>query len=143
MAGIIFNVGDNRKTRNERGFKYKDLSMPIKRDTNNYDLRSNIDVDAIRGAFKNIFDWNPGERILNPAFGNPILEFMYEPINNDTARRLSRAINTAIESWEPRVEVLNTRITPEEDRNEYYIEIEYQIKAIDLDPITYPMVLSR
>lgn len=143
MAAIIFNVGDNLKTRNENGFKYKDIAIPIKREKNNYDLKANIDVDAINGAFKNIFDWNPGERIINPEFGNPILEFMYEPINSDTANRIGNAINSAIEKWEPRVEIVKTQITPNEDANEYYIEINYTIKALNLDPITYPMVLSR
>ena len=143
MAAIILNVGDNRQVRNELGFKYKDLAMPIKRDINNYDFKANIDVDAIRGSFRNIFDWNPGERIINPTFGNPILEFIYEPINDNTASRIGNAINSAIERWEPRVEIISTIINPDEDANSYHIEIQYNIKTIELNPQVYTMVLSR
>jgi phage baseplate assembly protein W len=143
MASINFNAGYNFNKRDELGFKYKDISVPISRDPNNYDLAANFDLQAIKQSLRNIFDWSPGERILNPEFGNPLLEFMYEPINAETAQRIASSLRRSIGLWEPRVRIENLKILPKPDDNEYYIELTYSIPSLKITAQLYPMILSN
>ena len=142
MGSIVFNAGFALE-QTDKGFKYKDVQVPIRKEPSNFDLRSNFDLDAVRKSFENIFMWNKGERILNPEFGNPFNEYQYEPITPETAKNIGIALKNAVELWEPRVTVDSITVSPDEDRNEYHVEMVYTIPSIDITPETYSFVLTN
>lgn len=61
-----------------------------------------IDVEAVKNAVKNIFTFLPGERVLEPGFGNKLYELLYSPINKFTKEQIALEIKSAFSMWEPR-----------------------------------------
>jgi len=47
----------------------------------------------------------PGERAMRPEFGCPIHEFVFDTIDAETVGKMDTAIRTALDRWEPRIEV--------------------------------------
>lgn len=60
------------------------------------------DVDAVKGAVKNIFTWIPGERILIPDFGNTIRKYLYEGITEINSEQIVNECQMLMTKWEPR-----------------------------------------
>lgn len=64
-----------------------------------------LDVDAVKGAVKNIFSWIPGERILEPEFGNTIHRYLYEGITKYNAEQIVNECKMLLARWEPRAAI--------------------------------------
>lgn len=142
MGSIIFNAGFALE-KTDKGYKYKDIFMPIKKDSNDRDLDQSLDLDAIRNGIQNLFNWHPGERVLLPEFGIDLKRWLYEPINEITAKNITLSIKNAFELWEPRVKILNVTVTPLPDDNQYNVEISYDIPALVTKTLGFNTLLSR
>lgn len=142
MGSVNFNVGFLEQKIDRKGYKFKDFDIPVGINNNNYDIKALKDLNCIKNSIDNIFHWFRGERILNPLFGNPILEFIYEPINDDTSRKIGVAIKNAIESWDYRIIIQNMSVIPNEDQNQYNIEIVYDVPIMDLREVNYSKTVT-
>lgn len=129
MGSLLLNLQLERKDISKTWvFKDMDTAMTInntKRDVN--DAR---DIDAIENSIYNMFLFTRGERIINPEFGNSLYIYLYEPINNITAKRIGQGIADMFERWEPRILIHEIIVIPYEDENTYVVEIEYSIPTI-------------
>jgi phage baseplate assembly protein W len=141
MGSIVFNAGFNQELRDENGFKFKDLDVPVKIDEVNFDLKPLIDLNSIRNSIRAIFSWRKGERVLNPEFGNPLYEYIGEPMNEETSKNIGNALITALNKWEPRVSVIKIQVDANEDQNEYRITLTYSVPSMDIEPQTYSNVV--
>jgi len=141
MGSITFNAAFAQEESKSKNWRFKDIDIPIVKDSANFDLQANFDLDAIRNSLRNIFNWRKGERILNPEFGNPLNDYMYEPITDETARSIGASIKNAINTWEPRVRIVSVNVFPDEDSNEYYVEIEVNVPTLNINSITYNYIL--
>src|SRR4051794_19771848 len=47
----------------------------------------------------------PGERPMRPDFGSTVLDHVFAPADATTAGRLAHAVRTALERWEPRIDL--------------------------------------
>lgn len=66
---------------------------------------------AIREALWNILLTRPGDRLMRPAFGAGIENFIHQP-NNETTRSLMQSVITkAVQSLEPRIELDAVEVT--------------------------------
>lgn len=137
MGSVNFNVGFNDNVRDDLGFKSKDIDIPVKLNDNNYDIAQLTDTDSILNGINNIFHWYKGERILNPEFGNPLLEYVYEPINERTSKNIAVAMKNAIELWEPRVSLDMVQVTPNPDTQEYHVVVKYSVPILDTYNLEY------
>jgi phage baseplate assembly protein W len=142
MASITFDLNPTAFTP-EHTLKYKDIQAPIMKSNANFDISVLGNESAVLNSLANIFTWKRGQRILNQEFGNPILPFVYEPITDITANKLSAAIKSAIGRWEPRVSVDNITIFPDADANEYRISITYSIPSLDQDQLNFDLNINR
>ncbi len=72
----------------------------------------------------------PGERPMRPEFGCGVHDFVFDRIDADTVGRMEHAVRTALDRWEPRIEVLDIRFDFDRaERGELFIEILYQLRA--------------
>jgi phage baseplate assembly protein W len=143
MGSYNYNIALGGEQLEARDFTFKDIRVPIRKDASNYDLVELLDLDAIKQSIRNIIDWTPGERILNPEFGNQLWQYMYEPINSDTAGRIANSLMVSIETWEPRVSIQSLSVIPKEDNNEYYVTLIYEIPSLGITGVEYPAILSN
>jgi len=76
----------------------------------------------------------PGERPMRPEFGCRISEHVFAPANATTAGQLAYDVRTALERWEPRIDVDDVDVTFDAvDSGVLYIDITYRIRGTN-DP---------
>jgi phage baseplate assembly protein W len=85
------------------------------------------DVDQ---AIQLILATAPGERPMRPEFGCGVHDFVFDTIDAGTVARMETAIRSALDRWEPRVEVTDVRFDLEgADHGELLIHITYRVRA--------------
>jgi len=108
----------SNKFLNDPGTQYKDVNV-------DYDIR------AIENSIKNIFNTKPGEKILNPAFGLDLGQFLFEPISEETAREIGNTILEQLPLYEPRVTLNSIDIIGRENENEYIVTMSITIPELN------------
>ena len=86
--------------------------------------------DDIEQALGLILGTAPGERPMRPEFGCGVHDFVFDTIDAETIGRMETEIRSALDRWEPRIEV--ERIDFELDnseRGELIITIGYRVRA--------------
>ena len=84
-------------------YTYADISMEADvLPRNKMRFAKKLDVNAVKGAVKNVFTWIPGERILIPEFGNTIRKYLYEGITDLNSDQIVSECQMLMTKWEPR-----------------------------------------
>lgn len=153
MANKIITVGGNKfeKPQKDPGATYLDISMksiPWRNVSGHqtWKVEKLTDTMAVRNAVHNIFSWIPGQRILNPDFGNKVREYLYEGMTNFTSEQVIAEIKKAIELWEPRVEIddiTRSDTIEENEQNEVDIVVVYHVKGLPANKYSEPIVFGR
>jgi hypothetical protein len=106
------------------------------------DIVGRSDVDAINGSVINIIKTQKGERVFQSEFGSTIYHSLFEPMITETRVILTAAIEEAIRTYEPRVELQGVEVVAEPDRNGYTVTIVY-IPVNSGSPVTLDFFLNR
>jgi phage baseplate assembly protein W len=120
---------------------YKDLSMSFKSNPLNDDLIGLKDQSAIARSIRNIVYTLPGEKFFDSDFGSEVSATLFENLDDVSAITIRDEIEYSINTYEPRVELLNVDSLPNYDNNEYNVVITYQIKGSDTPPQDLEFVL--
>lgn len=97
---------------------------------------SNINEEAVKASLNNLFSFIPGQRILDPNYGNSLYQFLYEEINTYTADKIGKTLRSLIAKYEPRISITDIEIVPETDDSSYYIVLKYRINGLGTDSST-------
>ena len=83
-----------------------------------------------------------GERVYRPSFGCRLSELVFEPLNIQTLMLIRLYVQEAIETWEPRIDLVDVRTDPDPVRGKVDIEIIYQPKdSPNSRSMVYPFYL--
>jgi phage baseplate assembly protein W len=86
----------------------------------------------------------PGERVMRPDFGCGIHNLVFGLSNDTTAGLIAYEVRQALLRWEPRVDVLDVRVTPDDTGQQLLVDIDYQIRAANSRyNLVYPFYLER
>jgi len=107
----------------------------------NDDLIALKNTTAIARSIRNIVFTRPGEKFFEPNFGSKITESLFENIDEVSALAIRDEIDFSIREFEPRVEVVRVRVTPDFENNEMNATIVYRIVGIDIPPQQLDFVL--
>ena len=107
----------------------------------NDDLIGLKNTSAIARSLRNIVFTRPGEKFFNPDFGSRISESLFENVDEVSALAIQDEIKSSIINFEPRVNLLNTKVIPNHQLNEMNVTIEYEIVGIDIPPQQLDFVL--
>jgi len=143
MAAVIFDLSLGEKTIH-REWSFKDLkTSDFSTDTKNRNIKVALDVEAVQNSINNMFLFTKGERIIQPNYGNSLYEYLYEPVNELTAKKLGQAILSMFELWEPRVTIDNILIDPQPDDNTFYVEVSYTIPSLGNETLKFDTALNQ
>lgn len=84
--------------------------------------------EDIRQSLHILFTTLPGERIAHPLYGCDLLQFVFKPINNSLITDMKTTIETAIELYETRINLLLVDVRVNDEVNHRIdIEIFYEL----------------
>lgn len=110
---------------------FKDVSATFKINPINNDIIVIKNVNAIARSIRNLVFTVPGEKPFEPTIGSRVSQLLFENLDTLTASAIKSEIENTINSFEPRVNLLNVIVTPNFDDNEFNCNIEYEIIGID------------
>lgn len=84
----------------------------------------------IQEAIRLILATAPGERPMRPEFGCRVHDHVFAPVNTATAGAIAHDVRTALELWEPRIDLLDVQVSFDRaDAGTLYIDIHYSIRG--------------
>jgi len=102
------------------------------------DARGRIELahqeQDVEEAIRIILLTQKGERVMRPEFGSDLHRLVFAPNDAATAGLARRYVQEALARWEPRIEVMEVKAGPDDERPERLrIEIDYRILAINAE----------
>lgn len=153
MSIIITSVEDTSDSEDSRKYKYKDIYFGLSENvlpedsayygkTTSTDLQASYDEGAIMNSLTNLFNTVPGQKVLNPAYGVNLTQWLFEPLNEFTAREIGEAILSGIERFEPRVNLTHIDVVADYTKDQYIIQLAIQIPSLNITR-TYSSALMQ
>ena len=110
---------------------FKDISMAFQVNPLTSDLITIKNQTAIARSLRNLVLTSPGERFFNNSLGSRVNELLFENMDDLTASDIKSEIENTIENFEPRVNLLETRVSANPDSYEFDVVITYEIVGIE------------
>lgn len=114
---------------------HRDLDLSLKIHPIRKDIIPLKDDAAIKNAIKNLLITNFYERPFADDLGANLRGLLFEPAGIITNIELRSNIRDVIEKYEPRVSVTSIDITDNIPRNEYLIEVFFNIKGFNVEQV--------
>tara|TARA_B100001123_G_C14511813_1_gene710652 strand:+ start:22 stop:414 length:393 start_codon:yes stop_codon:yes gene_type:complete len=124
------------------GKQYVDFDMDFTVHPSHGDLSTVKKSTAINRSIQNLLSTKINERLFQPNTDNGIEILLFENFNKLTTSRLEQAIAKTIEKYEPRAQVLNITVKPDEEENAYLVSITY-MPDNDVREANLEMTLER
>jgi phage baseplate assembly protein W len=101
--------------------------------------------ERISDAIWVIIKTSLGERVMRPAFGAGVNDFVFQSNSSLIRTQLVASIKQALLKWEPRITLTQVSASPvPEEPSQVLVSIEYTIKATnELFNVVYPFYLSE
>ena len=88
------------------------------------------DEGDVKQAIALILSTAPGERTMRPDFGCGVHDYVFDAIDAATAARMEDEIRSALDRWEPRIDVVDVAFDlAAVDDGVVQIEIGYRLRA--------------
>tara|TARA_R100000278_G_scaffold92660_1_gene70673 strand:+ start:201 stop:599 length:399 start_codon:yes stop_codon:yes gene_type:complete len=128
------------KTRISRSFK--DISLSFKPHPVTKDLTVIKNADAIKRSVRNLVETIPRERFFNPVLGTDIRSSLFDFCDFGTASTIQNQIEITIDNFEPRIENLDVEVLPRPDRNEFEVNIFFDIVGQQFPTQAFQFILE-
>jgi len=91
------------------------------------DINMVVDVQAVKRSIRNLVLLNHYEKPFHPEIGSGVRDMLFELMTPITAFILAKKIEDVIENFEPRAKLVGVRASPNLDRNEYEVTVEFYV----------------
>lgn len=113
---------------------FKDISSSFQVNPLTYDLIAIKNETTIARSIRNLVLTYQGERFFNPILGSRVSRLLFENLDEITASAIQEEIETTINNFESRVNLLSVDVSPDFDTGEYNVTVKYEIVGIDVLP---------
>ena len=97
---------------------------------------------AVIQSVRNLIMTEYTERPFQPKIGCGIRRALFEPISPITSHMIQIAIQDTLGNYEPRVDLLDTVVEPDEMLNGYYVHLKFALLN-RIEPIEIDLFLDR
>lgn len=146
MTSLIFK---QPALANQTKFIYKDLHLDIVEDItlskSNYtktDIKVDYDVAAIKNAIVNIFNTKKGQRPLYPDFGISLEQYLFQPVNRQTAYLIGYDIEQGLK-LDDRIVPLQINVSILESEDGYQVDLALFIPSLSINTRVYGSLTSE
>jgi phage baseplate assembly protein W len=100
--------------------------------------------ESVRQAIWIILGTAKGERVMRPDFGCGIYDLVFGVNSASTSGKVAQAVREALLMYEPRIDVLDVEVQPQEPGDTLLINIEYEVRTTNnVFNLVYPFYLER
>lgn len=135
---ITFNKFHVDSTTQSKNFVYKDLHAFKNKRVN---TTNDIDIIAIYNSLKNLMEFRRGQRILDVNFGNPLYDYLYDPLV--LVFNMKESLKNYLETYEPRISIVSIDIAKNDDKHEIFLNIKYTILNEDKFTDNFSIVIGE
>jgi phage baseplate assembly protein W len=121
---------------------FTDLDLSFRANPFTKDVYLKTGEDAVKTALRHLILTKNFERPFHPEIGTQVSNLLFENFSPAVRIALENTIRDSIEKFEPRVRLIDLRISETEDNNDLELSITYTFKNID-SPVTLTTLLSR
>ena len=99
---------------------------------------------SVRQAILLLLSTEPGERVMRPTYGCSLEHLVFSPNDETTAGLVIHYVRRALETWEPRIDILDLDAGPNPEQPEILeISLRYRLKASGwVDQLRLPFSLQ-
>lgn len=120
------NLSTSIRITRERLYSDIDLSLEARTSTDG-DVYKKTDAAAVKQAIKNLLMTNRFEKPYRPDYGANLRGLIFELATADTGQEIIENIKRAIQRYEPRVQIMNIKVTASVDYNSVSATIEFKV----------------
>lgn len=100
--------------------------------------------ESVRQSVWIILGTAKGERVMRPDFGCGIYDLVFDINSAATAGSVAQAVRDALLVFEPRIDVVDVTVAPDDGGAVLLISIDYQVRATNnAFNLVYPFYLER
>ncbi len=99
--------------------------------------------DAIKKSIEAILTTAYGSRVFRRQFGTRVMELLYEPVDETTARNLERLIVDMTSMWESRIAEVKATVIPDPKNQQFYVDMRYSIPNLGNKMVSYKFNLAQ
>lgn len=100
--------------------------------------------ESVRQAIWIILGTAKGERAMRPEFGCGIYDLVFEINSASTIGRVAQSVRAALLEFEPRIDVRDIQVQPQNGGEVLLISIDYEVRATNnVFNLVYPFYLER
>ena len=121
---------------------FSDLDLNFTKNPVTLDVTRRYDEDAVKNALKNLILTANYERPFHSEIGSPIKKLLFEPASPILGAMLKRTIQDTINTFEPRVQIIDIICVVAPDDNTVDVTIEFTVLNTTA-PITLELTLQR
>ena len=121
---------------------FSDLDMGFLPNPISRDISRKFDENAIKQSIKNIILTKNFERPFHSDVGSQISSLLFEPITPMTSAMIKKTVANTINSYEPRIDLLDVSVLLSPDNSGVYVTIVFRIINTST-PISVNMFLER
>lgn len=130
--------------------------MTIKRNTKNFsdlnllftaspstgDITKKVDEEAIKASLRNLISTKNYERPFHPEIGCQLFALLFENFTSVTTQVMRKTIADVVNKFEPRVNILDIKLSETEDQNNLDVSITFKIINTER-PVTLNTLIQR
>lgn len=105
---------------------WKDIDIWLRQNATG-DVADQENKHAILNSVYNILSTQPGDRRMLPTFACDMRGLLFEPIDDETAAKISSRILGALATWEPRIRVISGNVVADIDQAVYKAHVTFEI----------------
>jgi phage baseplate assembly protein W len=100
--------------------------------------------ESVHQSIQIILGTAKGERAMRPEFGCGIYDLVFDINSASTAGRVAQSVRAALLEFEPRIDVRDIQVQPQNGGEVLLISIDYEVRATNnVFNLVYPFYLER
>jgi len=101
------------------------ILLPLRRGNNGYFNQGFDLLTQVKSNLINLILTKKGERLMQPDFGCDVHRLVFEAITDDNVANIKGSITNAVKTWLPYLNILDVKITKDEDHNTVYAVVNF------------------
>lgn len=112
----------NRNTKS-----FSDLNLLFTASPSTGDITKKVDEEAIKASLRNLISTKNYERPFHPEIGCQLFSLLFENFTSVTMQVMRKTIVDVVNKFEPRVNILDIKLSETEDQNNLDVSITFKI----------------